>query len=134
MYQCTEMVHVLGDGDDLLLGVRLGDGREFSAVVYVDHNVGTIVKDAFFADRSIDELIVLGRETAEPDTSGTRSIPPTLAAGSSSASLGRPSLSRRSRARRGPRADRSSHGWRASFPRAGRHTSCPNGATTSVTR
>ena len=68
VYQTTEMVHVLGDGDDLLLGVRLADGRELTAVVYVDHNVGTIVKDAFFADRSIDELIRLGHEKAEPDT------------------------------------------------------------------
>lgn len=41
------MSHVLGDGDNIMLGVDLPTGREFTCTVYVDHNVGTLVKDAF---------------------------------------------------------------------------------------
>ena len=37
---------MLGDGDSLLLGARL-PGYELTAVIYIDHNLGTIVKDAF---------------------------------------------------------------------------------------
>lgn len=35
------------DGDNHFIGVRWPSGHEMTAVVYVDHNVGTIVKDAF---------------------------------------------------------------------------------------
>ncbi len=41
------MTHVLGDGDDYLIGVTLPSGHALSALVYVDHNLGTVVKDAF---------------------------------------------------------------------------------------
>lgn len=37
----------LGDGDELILGVSWPDGSAVSAVVYIDHNMGTIIKDAF---------------------------------------------------------------------------------------
>jgi hypothetical protein len=36
------MTHVLGDGDDYLIGVMLPSGHAVSALVYVDHNLGTV--------------------------------------------------------------------------------------------
>ncbi len=38
--------HVLGDGGQFLHGIELPDGRPLTASVYVDHNMGTVVKDA----------------------------------------------------------------------------------------
>lgn len=50
------MTHVLGDGDDYLVGVTLPSGYSLSALVYVDHNMGTVVKDAFLVPRPLSEL------------------------------------------------------------------------------
>ena len=50
------MTHVLGDGDDYLLGVTLTSGHSLSALVYVDHNMGTVVKDAFIVPQPLGEL------------------------------------------------------------------------------
>ena len=52
----AEVVHVLGDGDNVLVGLRLANGHEFTVVVYIDHNVGTLVKDAFVVDETVDAL------------------------------------------------------------------------------
>lgn len=41
------LTHVLGDGDDYFFGATLPDGRRLTALVYVDHNMGSVVKDAF---------------------------------------------------------------------------------------
>jgi hypothetical protein len=43
----TLMGHELDDGDNVILSVRWPSGREVTPVVYIDHNLGTIVKDAF---------------------------------------------------------------------------------------
>ena len=51
----VEVVHVLGDGDNVLVGVRLSGGAELTAVVYIDHNLGTVVKDAFVVPQPINE-------------------------------------------------------------------------------
>ncbi|MHA6669672.1 hypothetical protein ACX3O0_12465 [Homoserinimonas sp. A447] len=56
-YRAVEMTHVLGDGDNIVLGVRLPGGRECSILVYIDHNLGTVVKDAFVLDRTIAESV-----------------------------------------------------------------------------
>jgi hypothetical protein len=50
------MTHVLGDGDDYVLGVTLPSGDHLSAVVYVDHNMGTVVKDAFIVPAPLSEV------------------------------------------------------------------------------
>ncbi len=44
VYRAVESTHVLGDGDSVLLGARL-PGSELTAVIYIDHNLGTVVKD-----------------------------------------------------------------------------------------
>lgn len=53
----VEVVHALGDGDNIMLGVRLPGGPELSFVVYVDHNLGGVVKDAFVAPLPLPELV-----------------------------------------------------------------------------
>jgi hypothetical protein len=61
--------HVLGDGDNVLLGARL-PGHELTAVVYIDHNLGTVVKDAFPVPRPITDVLARLREAADdPDIS-----------------------------------------------------------------
>ncbi len=68
VYRAVESTHVLGDGDSVLLGARLAGGRELTAVIYIDHNLGTIVKDAFTVPGSIDEVIERMQEIADdPD-------------------------------------------------------------------
>ena len=67
VYRAVESTHVLGDGDSLLLGARL-PGHELTAVIYVDHNLGTVVKDAFPAPSLISEVVERMREAADdPD-------------------------------------------------------------------
>ena len=54
-------VHVqtdpLGDGHNVNVSFRWPGGIEATAVVYVDHNMGTIVKDAFVVPVGAEELI-----------------------------------------------------------------------------
>lgn len=51
-----EVSHVLGEGDSVLLGARLAGHGGLTAVVFVDHNLGTVVKDAFVIDDSIERV------------------------------------------------------------------------------
>ena len=70
------LTHVLGDGDDFLLGVTLPSGLALSALVYVDHNLGTVVKDAFVVPESLEDLAIrLGTLLEDPDQSLTRTDP-----------------------------------------------------------
>lgn len=51
------LTHILGDGDDYLFGVTLPGGRRLSMIVYVDHNLGTVVKDAFAVPEPLADLV-----------------------------------------------------------------------------
>lgn len=65
----VEVVHVLGDGDNVLVGVRLPGGHELTAVVYIDHNMGTLVKDAFVVPEAVGEVVErMLAVVADPDT------------------------------------------------------------------
>jgi hypothetical protein len=67
--RAQEMVHVLGDGDNVNVEVRLPGGHGLTAVVYIDHNMGTLVKDAFVVPETIDGLEALMRSKVDdPDT------------------------------------------------------------------
>ena len=57
-YRAVEMTHVLRDGDNVVIGVALSGKRELSLVIYIDHNLGTLVKDAFVLGAPIDEVMV----------------------------------------------------------------------------
>jgi hypothetical protein len=65
----VEVAHVLGDGDNVLVGVRLADGHELTASVYVDHNMGSIVKDGFIVPATVDTIAThMAAVAAAPDT------------------------------------------------------------------
>jgi hypothetical protein len=67
VYRAMESTHVLGDGESVLLGVRLS-GHELTAVIYIDHNLGTVVKDAFPVPSPVSEVAGLMRQSADdPD-------------------------------------------------------------------
>ena len=75
------MTHVLGDGDDYLLGVTLPSGHALSALVYVDHNMGTVVKDAFVVPEPLEDLAIkMGTLIDDADQSLTRTGPATARA------------------------------------------------------
>lgn len=75
------MTHVLGDGDDYLLGVTLPSGESLSALVYVDHNLGTVVKDAFVVPEPLEDLAIkMGTMIDDADQSLTRTDPATARA------------------------------------------------------
>lgn len=58
----TELVGVhetseeLDDGRNVVVDVRLPDGSHAAAVIYIDHNIGIVVKDAFTVDVAFAEL------------------------------------------------------------------------------
>lgn len=54
VYAAVEFSHVLGDGDNVMLGVRTGAGDDLTIVIYIDHNMGTVVKDAFVMEDPLD--------------------------------------------------------------------------------
>lgn len=68
--ECWRMRDVLGDGDGYLFGCRYPSGGDHALVVYVDHNLGTLVKDAFTGDTSVAEMLADLRDLAgdDPDT------------------------------------------------------------------
>ncbi|MGH3752469.1 MAG: DUF6398 domain-containing protein [Pseudonocardiaceae bacterium] len=75
----VEVVHVLGDGDNIVIGVRLPGGPEFTVVVYIDHNMGTLVKDAFVVPEPVGGLVERMLTVAgDPDTQA-RDIDPAAA-------------------------------------------------------
>jgi hypothetical protein len=70
--RAVEVNHVLGDGATVVIGLQLPTGEELSVLVYVDHNLGTSVKDAFLVPDGIDNLVELMRIRSDgADTSIT---------------------------------------------------------------
>ncbi|MGI8875032.1 MAG: DUF6398 domain-containing protein, partial [Egibacteraceae bacterium] len=65
--RAVETGHVLGDGDNIALDVRTGTGAPLGVMVYVDHNLGTVVKDAFVVDEPVDALLDAFLEAAGGD-------------------------------------------------------------------
>ena len=69
VYRTTETVHVLGDGDNVYLALRWPTGHELVCVVYIDHNLGTIVKDAFVIPEPYSAVVDTYTSLADdPDT------------------------------------------------------------------
>lgn len=61
-----EMTDPLGDGDNHLLDVRFASGHAMTAVVYIDHNMSTLVKDAFLVPEPLDAVRATFERHAEP--------------------------------------------------------------------
>jgi hypothetical protein len=49
----------LDDGENIVIGWKWADGHEAVAVVYVDHNMGTLVKDGFVGPTTVTRLTEL---------------------------------------------------------------------------
>lgn len=72
VHRAVRTGHILGDGDNIILGVRLAGDQELTAVVYIDHNVGQLVKDAFLVPEPIDQVVAAYRSLADdPDVTWT---------------------------------------------------------------
>ena len=57
VYRAVRRTHILGDVDELLIGMRLGGGREMTVVVLIDHNIFSAVADAGALPDSIDDAL-----------------------------------------------------------------------------
>lgn len=62
-----EMSHVLGDGDNVAIDVRTGTGAPLTVMAYIDHNLGTLVKDAFVLDQTTETVTASFLEAAGGD-------------------------------------------------------------------
>ena len=70
VYRAVRMTHVLGDGDEVLIGARLAGGDELTCAAFLDHDTMSVVKDAFFVPASIDNVISVAAErNTDPDSS-----------------------------------------------------------------
>jgi len=70
VYRAVRKTHVLGDGDELLVGARLASGHELTCVVHIDHLSSSDIKDAFFVPDSLDRVVSVAEQAnADPDTS-----------------------------------------------------------------
>lgn len=72
------MTETLGDGDNYLLEVRLRGGELISLIVYVDHNLGTVVKNAFVIAEGLDRVIARYEELID-ETQSIQPVDPALA-------------------------------------------------------
>jgi len=76
------MTDVLGDGDDYLIEMNLADGRSLTALVYVDANLGGVVKDSFVIPSSQEVVndhfrsvgLAEGQVICDTDPAGARAI------------------------------------------------------------
>ncbi len=69
---------ILGDGENVIVSWRWPDGAASTAFVYVDHNMGTLVKDAFVIPEEhgavFDRLVEI-----DPDAAPTEAVDPAVA-------------------------------------------------------
>jgi hypothetical protein len=75
--RAVEFGHILRDGENIVLGIDLPGGRPLTVLVYIDHNLGTVVKDAFALEAPLDEVMErLGQLDDEQGGGGTvRDLP-----------------------------------------------------------
>lgn len=70
VYRTVRMMHVLGDGDEIIIGAKLPTGEELTCAAFIDHHTFSVVKDAFVVPDSIDTVIQVAEErNTDPDTS-----------------------------------------------------------------
>lgn len=56
-YRIVDRTGLLGEGSTILIGARLAEGAEITAVLFVDHNLGSVVKDGFVVDVPVADLV-----------------------------------------------------------------------------
>jgi hypothetical protein len=64
VYRAVRRTHVLGDVDELVIGMRLGGGHELTVAVRIDHNLWSSVVDAGAAPEPIDEALARVAESS----------------------------------------------------------------------
>jgi hypothetical protein len=68
-YRAAAVTHVVGDGENVLVGVRLGPVHELTVSVFVDHTLGTVARDAVVVPAAIAEVLATLRAAVDdPDT------------------------------------------------------------------
>lgn len=65
--QVWSLSHVLADGDNHMIGATFASGQSISAVVYIDHNMGTVVKDAFLVPGPVDDVVAHMSRSLPPE-------------------------------------------------------------------
>lgn len=71
--RAVESTHVLGDGDNVMLNARL-PGHDLTMLVYIDHNLGTVVKDGFPAPADVDDVVRRLREAGGDHAAGDQGL------------------------------------------------------------
>jgi hypothetical protein len=74
--RAVEITHALGDGDNVLIAATLPGGHPLTAVVYIDHNLGTLVKDAFVVSASLDDVVERVRSAGDDPDITARPLAP----------------------------------------------------------
>lgn len=74
-YRTVETVHVLGDGENVVVGVRLAEGHELTSLLYIDHNLGTAAKDGFVVGAPIDSIVAMFMNDVDEHTSANDIAP-----------------------------------------------------------
>ena len=64
VYRAVRRTHVLGDVDELVIGMRLDGGRELTIAVQIDHNMLSSVADAGAVPDPIDEALARVAESS----------------------------------------------------------------------
>lgn len=67
-YRAVETVHALGDGENLIVGVKLAGDHELAALLYVDHNLGSVAKDGFVAPEPVAAIVMALDAVGDEDT------------------------------------------------------------------
>ena len=69
------MTHVFADSEAVAVEVRLPDDRICLVMVYVDHNLSTVVTDAFIADDHLDHVLSHWRDADRSGASADEDLP-----------------------------------------------------------
>lgn len=71
-----EQSHLLRDGENVAIGFEWGSGHPGTAIVYVDHNMGGVVKDAFVVPETIGRIVELYPQLAEDEYGSQTQLDP----------------------------------------------------------
>ena len=71
-----QVTETLGSGENVLVGTTFADGAALTAAVFVDHNLGSVVKDAYPIDGALAEVRAVFESAAEQDDVAVAPIAP----------------------------------------------------------
>lgn len=65
--RAVELSHVLGDGDSVMVEARTAAGHSLTVMAYIDHNLGTVLKDGFVVPGPLPQLMATVRASGGDD-------------------------------------------------------------------